>query len=116
MPLSWRRAPGLAALAAPLLMWSEFLTMGISRPGYNLLTRPFSDLATRGTPHADLFALGFFFVPGLLTILLGIGLWFAIRGGQAWRAGALLVVFTGIFMVAVGSFPPDPRSLGSRGA
>ena len=110
IPLDWRRAAGLAALAAPLLMWSEFLTMGISRPGYNLLTRPFSDLATRGTPNADLFALGFFFVPGLLTIVLGVGLWFAIRGGQAWRAGALLVVFTGVFMVAVGSFPQDPTS------
>lgn len=108
--LEWRRVAGLAALVAPLLMWSEFLTMGILRPGYNLLTRPFSDLATRGTPHADLFALGFFFVPGLLTILLGVGLWFAIRGGQAWRAGAVLVVCTGVFMIAVGSFPQDPNS------
>lgn len=108
--LEWRRVAGLAALVAPLLMWSEFLTMGILRPGYNLLTRPFSDLATRGTPHADLFALGFFFVPGLLTILLGVGLWFAIRGGQAWRAGAVLVVCTGVFMIAVGSFPQDPSS------
>src|SRR5450759_1412281 len=63
-----------------------------------------------GTPNADLFALGFFFVPGLLTIVLGIGLWFAVRGGQAWRAGALLVVLTGVFMVAVGSFPQDPSS------
>lgn len=108
--LDWRRAAGWAALAAPLLMWSEFLTMGITRHGYNLLTRPFSDLATRGTPHADLFALGFFFLPGLLTIVLGAGLWFAIRGGQAWRAGALLVVFTGVFMVAVGVFPQDPNS------
>src|SRR5450756_1329959 len=92
-------------------MWSEFLTMGISRHGYNLLTRPFSDLATRGTLEADLFALGFFCVPGLLTIVLGIGLWFAVRGGQAWRAGALLVVLTGVFMVAVGSFPQDPNSI-----
>src|SRR5450759_621285 len=65
-------------------MWSEFLTMGISRPGYNLLTRPFSDLATRGTPHAGLFDLGFFLVPGALIMVLGVGLWYAIRGGQAW--------------------------------
>jgi len=54
-------------LVAPLLMWSEFLTMGTSRYGYNLLTRPFSDLATRGTPNAGLFDLGFF-LPAVLVI------------------------------------------------
>jgi hypothetical membrane protein len=109
--LDWRRAAGWAALATPLIMWSGFLATGISRHGYNLLTRPFSDLATRGAPDAGLFALGFFFVPGLLTVVLGIGLWFSIRGGQAWRAGALMVVFTGVFMVAVGAFPQDPNSI-----
>jgi hypothetical protein len=98
-------------MAAPVMMWSDFLTMGTSRHGYNLLTRPFSDLATRGSPHADLFALGFFFVPGVLTAVLGVGLWFAIRGSQAWRAGAVMVVATGVLMVAVGAFPQDPNSL-----
>jgi hypothetical membrane protein len=92
------------------MMWSDFLTLGSLRHGYNLLTRPFSDLATRGTPHADLFALGFFFVPGMLTIALGVGLWFAIKDSPAWRAGAILVVATGAFQVAVGVFPQDPNS------
>jgi hypothetical membrane protein len=94
-----------------MLMWSEFLAMGISRHGYNLLTRPFSDLATRGTPHADLFALGFFFVPGVLTVVLGVGLWYAITGGQAWRAGALMVAVSGVFLAAAGAFPQDPNSV-----
>jgi hypothetical membrane protein len=106
----WRRAAGFAALVAPVLMWSEFLAMGLSRHGYNLLTRPFSDLATRGTPHATLFDMGFFLVPGLLTVVLGIGLWFTIRGGQAWRAGAVLVVASGLFLLAAGAFPQDPAS------
>jgi hypothetical membrane protein len=92
------------------MMWSEFLSMGSLRHGYNLLTRPFSDLATRGTPHADLFTLGFFFVPGLLTVALGVALWFAIKDSPAWRAGAILVVATGLFQVAVGAFPQDPNS------
>jgi hypothetical membrane protein len=91
-------------------MWSEFLTMGISRHGYNLLTRPFSDLATRGTPHADLFALGFFFVPGLLTVVLGVGL-YAINSGQAWRIGALMVTASGVLLAAAGAFPQDPNSI-----
>jgi hypothetical membrane protein len=109
-PFPWLRAAGLAALAAPVMMWLEFLTLGTLRHGYNLLTRPFSDLATRGTSHADLFTLGFFFVPGLLTIALGVGLWFAIRDSAAWRTGAVLVVATGAFQVAVGAFPQDPNS------
>lgn len=109
-PLDWRRAAGLSAFVTPLLMWSDFLSMATLRHGYNLLTRPFSDLATRGTPHADIFTLGFFFLPGLLTIVLGVGLYLAVKGGQAWRTGAVLVVFTGIFMLAVGAFPQDPHS------
>jgi hypothetical membrane protein len=111
LPLDWRRTAGWAAVVAPLLMWSEFLSMGTLRHGYNLLTRPYSDLGTRGTPHADIFALGFFFLPGLLTIVVGVGLWFAIKTSRAWSTGALLVVATGAFQVAVGIFPQDPGSV-----
>jgi hypothetical membrane protein len=107
--LDWRRAAGSAALLAPLLMWSEFLTMGTSRYGYNLLTRPFSDLATRGTPNAGLFDLGFFLVPGLFTVILGLGL-YAVSHGRAWRIGALMVTASGVFLVAAGAFPQDPSS------
>jgi hypothetical membrane protein len=110
LSLDWRFVGGWAAFTAPLLMWFEFLTQGISRQGYNLLARPFSDLATRGTPHADIFTLGFFFIPGVLTAVMGIGLWFAIKGGQAWRTGAILVVATGLFQIAIGLFPQDPHS------
>jgi hypothetical membrane protein len=108
--VNWRRAAGLAAMAAPILMWSEFLAMGLSRQGYNMLTRPFSDLATRGTPHATLFDLGFFLVPGVLTVVVGIGLWFAVRGGQAWRFGAVMIVVAGVFLFATGVFQQDPTS------
>jgi hypothetical membrane protein len=108
--LNWRRAAGVAAIAAPVLMWSAFLAMGLSRQGYNLLTRPFSDLATRGTPHASFFDLGFFLIPGVLTIVVGVGLWFAFRGGQAWRSGAVMIVGAGVFLFATGIFQQDPTS------
>jgi hypothetical membrane protein len=108
--VDWRRAAGWAALLAPLLMWSEFLMMGTSRYGYNLLTRPFSDLATRGTPNAGLFDLGFFLVPGVLTTILGAGL-FASEGGRLWRIGSLMVTASGLFLVAAGAFPQDPSSV-----
>ena len=107
--LTWRRAAGWAAVAIPILMWVDFLSMGISRAGYNLLTRPFSDLATTGTPNAAVFSAGFFFVPGILTLLLGAGLWLGVAGNFAWRLGAGMVMVAGLFLVATGVFPQDPR-------
>lgn len=109
--LKWRSAAGLAALAAPILMWTEFLTMGLTRHGYNLLTRPFSDLATRGSQNATVFDLGFFLVPGVLAIVLGLGMLLSFRGGRAWRIGAALVIGAGIFQIATGIFQQDPTSV-----
>jgi hypothetical membrane protein len=108
--LDWRRLGGFAALLAPLLMWIEFFAVAPSRQGYDLLTRPFSDLATRGAPWSSVFDLGFFLVPGLLCVLVGIGLWFVIEGGRAWRLGAVLVVAAGVFLFATGIFRQDPSS------
>ncbi|HET7465289.1 MAG TPA: DUF998 domain-containing protein [Candidatus Dormibacteraeota bacterium] len=107
--IAWRRAAGWAAVAIPVLMWVDFLTMGISRAGYNLLTRPFSDLATTGTPNAAIFSAGFFFLPGILTVLLGVGLSFGVPGNLAWRLGAAMVMVAGVFLVFTGVFPQDPR-------
>lgn len=110
--VSLSRAGGFAALAAPAVMWTEFLTHGLARSGYNMLTRPFSDLATRGTPNAVEFDLGFFVLPGVLTVLVGVGLWFATHGGRSWRLGAILIVASGVFLFATGMFPQDPQSFG----
>jgi hypothetical membrane protein len=109
--VSLPRAGGYAALAAPILMWSEFFTNALARHGYNLLTRPFSDLATRGTPNSADFAIGFFVIPGVLTVIVGAGLWFAAHGGRAWKAGSLLIVAAGVFLFAAGVFRQDPTSL-----
>lgn len=106
----WRRTAGYSALAAPALMWTNFLVLGISRHGYDLLTRPFSDLATRGSQNATFFDVGFFLVPGLLTIVIGLGL-FNLRGhGSMWKAGSALVVGAGVFLVLTGVFQQDPTS------
>lgn len=110
MPNVARRLGGFAALVAPVLMWGEFLAVGGTRHGYDLLTRPFSDLATRGTPGSAFFDLGFFLIPGLLCVTVGIGLWFAIEGSRAWRLGAILVVAAGVFLFATGLFRQDPSS------
>ena len=64
-------------------MWSQFFAVGLSRHGYNLLTRPFSDLATRGTPLSNVFDLGFFLVPGVITVLVAYAYVWR-RGGLEW--------------------------------
>lgn len=110
MHVGFRRAGGFAALAAPVLMWTEFFTHAFARQGYNLLTRPFSDLATRGTPNSIDFDLGFFIVPGVLTIVVGLGLWFAARQGQTWRIGSVLIMAAGVFLIGTGVFRQDPAS------
>jgi hypothetical membrane protein len=104
-----RRAGGYAAIAAPILMWSGFFAAALGRHGYDLLTRPFSDLATRGTVNSGLFDIGFFLVPGLLTTVVAVGLWHA-GEGPAWRLGAALIGGAGLFLFATGVFQQDPSS------
>jgi uncharacterized protein DUF998 len=107
----FRRAGGFAALAAPTLMWTMFLTLGTARRDYNLLTRPVSDLATLGTPNAVQFDVGFFLIPGALTVLVGFGLWFATHEGSlGWRIGSVLIVAAGVFLFATGLFRQVPGS------
>ena len=101
---------GFAAVAAPVLMWGEFFTVALNRPGYNLLTRPFSDLATMGTQNSTVFDVGFFIIPGALTVLVGLGLLYEAGLGHVWRAGALLVVAAGAFLFLTGVFRQDPTS------
>ena len=108
--LPWRHAAGLSAVAAPILMWTEFFGVGGTRSGYNLLTRPFSDLATIGTQNSTLFDVGFFLIPGVLTVVVGLGLFMAHDLGRLWKAGALLVVGAGAFLLLTGIFRQDPSS------
>ena len=91
-------------------MWSGFFAAALTRQGYNLLTRPFSDLATRGTSNSTVFDVGFFIVPGALIALVALGLWFAGHAGWTWRAGAALTGATGFFLFATGIFQQDPGS------
>lgn len=109
MHVTLRRAAGYAAIATPVLMWAGFFAAALTRPGYNLLTRPFSDLATRGTSNATVFDLGFFVLPGVLTIVVGAGLWVA-GSTPWWRLGATLICAAGGFLVATGAFQQDPGS------
>lgn len=103
-----RRAGGVAAIVAPILMWSGFFAAALSRQDYNLLTRPFSDLATRGSVNAIPFDIAFFLIPGGLAVVVGVGLWFAGSTDRAWRAGAVLIIAAGGLLFATGVFQQDP--------
>lgn len=91
-------------------MWVEFIGHGLARPGYDLLTRAASDLGARGAPDAIPFTIGFFYVPGLLTALFGVGLSRTVRAGWAWRTGTALVVAEGLLLMLTGAFRADPTS------
>ena len=108
------RIGGGAALAAPALMWGDFLTMGTLRHGYNLLLGAASNLATRGTPNSDLYTVGFFFIPGLLTLVVAAGLWSAVKESRTWRLGVGLVVVAALFLILTGYFRQDPSSPGEN--
>src|SRR5207248_2677660 len=101
---AWPRLAGFAALAAPALMWTEFLILGLLRPGYNMLTRAASELGEVGAPHAALYNAGFFFGGGILTVVMGLGLLaFGAPGRPSpwtwlWRAGAVQVMVSGFFL------------------
>lgn len=91
-------------------MWTGFFAAATTRHGYDLLTRPFSDLATHGTANASLFDFGFFIIPGLLIAMVGVGLWYAGGAARTWRTGSALVAATGLFLLATGIFQQDPTS------
>lgn len=85
--------------------------MGLTRPGYNMLSRAFSDLATRGTQNATPFDVGFFLIPGVLTVVIGVGLYNLEGLGQLWKIGSLLVAGAGAFLALTGVFQQDPSSV-----
>jgi hypothetical membrane protein len=113
MPALNRRAGlvgGLAAVVAPALMWTAFIGASMATPGYNLLTRAASDLGARGAPTAAEYVPAFFYLPGALAVLVGLGLLATWKGGTAWRAGVALVVIEGAFLILAGVFAEDPHS------
>jgi hypothetical membrane protein len=110
MSEAWRRIAVAAALTAPAVMWAEFLGFGLATPGYNVLLRAASELAEVGARNRELFTLGFFYLAGAVTVVLGVALPRVLPAGRfAVPAGALVVV-SGAALVATGMFPMDPGS------
>lgn len=103
-------AGGLAAILAPLVMWAEFIGVGLSTPGYNLLTRAASDLGAAGAPTAAFFRAGFFLAPGALTILVGAALLAVPCHSPWWKVGAATVGVEGLFLLLAGLYPENPAS------
>ena len=109
VPIAPRLAGGVA-LAVPLVMWTEFLGVGLTRPGYDMLGAQASQLGAWGTPNAGLFTAGFFYAGGALTAALGAGLQLAGIRSRIWRLGAAMISVAGVLLVLGGVFPTAGES------
>jgi hypothetical membrane protein len=92
----------------PLLMWASFLLIGATTQGYDLVTRPASDLGAHGSANAGLFNLGFFYIPGLLCLVFTAAL--AELARPASLPAAILVTAGAVSLLISGLFRVDPSS------
>ena len=65
------RRPLLLSLAASVLFWSLMFGIGSIRPEYSQVTKAISELGVIGAPHAIIFNLFGFLLPGALLAICG---------------------------------------------
>jgi hypothetical membrane protein len=100
---------GAAGIAGPILMWTAFLLLGLTRPGYSLLLDAASVLGKKGTPNALAFNIVHFYAAGVLLLVFAAGLWAADKG-RASRVAAVILVVIGVAQVLSGYITLDPGS------
>lgn len=105
-----RRFGAACGVAVPLVMWTALLVFGLSRPGFNLLTKPASLLGQVGTPNQALFNLTYFILSGLLTVFFAIGLYSALADWMPGKVGAALMGVAGLSLMLSGVVAMTPQS------
>lgn len=103
-------AGAVAAIVVPLLMWAEFLGVGLWTPGYNVFTRAASDLGAVGAPTAGQFRMGFFVLPGVMAVVVAAALLALPFRSFWWRLGGGVVALNGVLLVLAGLNPENPLS------
>jgi hypothetical protein len=106
---SFLSVAGAAGIAGPILMWTAFLLLGLTRPGYNLLLDAASVLGKKGTPNALAFNIVHFYAAGVLLLVFAAGLW-AAEKGRASRVAAVILVLIGVAQILSGYLTLDPGS------
>ncbi len=92
-------------VTVPVVLWSMFLTFGLLRHGYGLLTSAASSLGAKGTPHAEAFNIAFFYTGGILTALAGTGLAILHHRSFRWLLGSIFMIVAGVLLFLTGVFP-----------
>jgi hypothetical membrane protein len=103
------RISGLAGMVGPVLFVLVFTAAAFLRPGYSALRDPVSDL---GTGPSAWIQNANFFVFGLLILVFTTGFHRGMRGvmqPRRLKAVAVLLVLSGVGIMAAGVFPDNPN-------
>ena len=102
-----RRSIGLLGVGAWILFWSASVVFGALRPSYSPVANTVSELGAIGTPHATLWNVFGFVVPGTLLAVVGA----AIAGTANDRPSfsrtlaTFLLVLSGLAVAGQGLMP-----------
>ena len=66
-----RRQIGIVGIAAWILFWSASIVFGALSPSYSPVVNTISQLGAIGTPHATLWNVFGFIIPGILLAVVG---------------------------------------------
>ncbi|WP_368564566.1 DUF998 domain-containing protein [Pseudoxanthomonas sp. UTMC 1351] len=103
-------------LAGAVLFAAAVIGFGLALPGYSQSAHPVAVLGAKGFPHATMFNLLGFVLPGLLASVVMLELRLRLPGNAGWmlRIGAQLLLLSSLGFVALGVLPLDPADLHNK--
>lgn len=104
------RTAGAAGVAAVVVFWTALFVFAAAYPGYSHSHKAISELGALGAPHALLWNLFGFIVPGVLLSICGAGLATAIEGSGRKTAVYWLLVTSGLGFAGTGLIPAEMRN------
>lgn len=103
------RTAGAAGVAAVVIFWTALFIFAAAYPGYSHSHKAISELGALGAPHALLWNLFGFIVPGVLLSMCGAGLAKAIEVSDRRTAVYWLLVMSGVGFAGTGLIPAEVR-------
>ncbi|MFL9584737.1 DUF998 domain-containing protein [Stenotrophomonas sp. AB1(2024)] len=110
-----QRFDPLFGAAGAVLFLASVLGFGAALPGYLPLGHPVALLGATGVPHAVVFDLLGFVLPGLLAVVVAMRLLARVPVTAPWtmRVGGQMLVLSGLAFAAMGVLPLDPTDIES---
>jgi len=110
---AWERNTQLAGIAAGACFLAALAGFGMALDGYSQVRHPVALLGASGVPHALVFNLLGFVLPGLLAAGVAMRLRRDLPHDAGWpaRIGARLVLLSALAFAAQGLLPLDPGDL-----